>query len=46
MKIGNKRRVLESHPSAIAPSVIGNRMFSQELIVRALQYFAGACAID
>ena len=46
MKIGYKKRVLQEHLSAMAPTVIGKRNFSQELIVQALKYFTGACTIE
>ena len=39
MEIDNKKCVLQEHLSAMAPTV-GKRMYSQELIVRAFQYFA------
>ena len=39
MAIDNKKCVLQDHLSAMAPTV-GKRMYSQELIVRAFQYFA------
>ena len=39
MKIDNKKCVLQEHLSAMEPTV-GKRMYSQELIVRAFQYFA------
>ena len=39
MEIDNKKCVLQEHPSAMAPT-FGKRMYSQELIVRVLQYFA------
>ena len=38
MEIDNKKCVLQEHLSAMAPAV-GKRMYSQELIVRAFQYF-------
>ena len=39
MAIDNKKCVLQDHLNAMAPTV-GKRMYSQELIVRAFQYFA------
>ena len=39
MEIVNKKCVLQEHLSAMAPTV-GKRLYSQELIVRAFQYFA------
>ena len=45
MEIGNKACVLQEHLSAMGPTVIGKRMFSQELVVQAFQYFAGAFTI-
>ena len=39
MEIDNKKCVLQVHLSAMAPTV-GKRMYSQELTVRAFQYFA------
>ena len=39
MEIDNKKCVIQEHLSAMAPT-IGKRMYSQELIVWAFQYFA------
>ena len=39
MEIDNKKCVLQKHLSAMPPTV-GKRMYIQELIVRAFQYFA------
>ena len=39
MEIDNKKCVFQEHLSAMAPTV-GKRMYSQELTVRAFQYFA------
>ena len=39
MEIDNKKCVLQEHLSVMAPTV-AKRMYSQELIVRAFQYFA------
>ena len=41
MEIDNKKCVLQEHLRAMAPTV-GKRMSSQELIVRAYQYFETA----
>ena len=38
MEIDNKKCVLQEHLSAMAPTV-GKKMYSQELVVRAFQYF-------
>ena len=39
IEIDHKKCVLQPHLSAMAPTV-GKTMYSQELIVRAFQYFA------
>ena len=39
VEIDNKKCVLQEHLSTMAPTV-GKTMYSQELIVRAFQYFA------
>ena len=39
MEIDNKKCVLQEHLSAMTPTV-GKRVYSQELILRAFQYFA------
>ena len=44
MAIDNKKCVLQDHLSAMAPTV-GKRMYSQELIVRAFQYFATSMSL-
>ena len=45
LEIRKRKCVLHEDLSTMAPAVIVMRMFSQELIARAFQYFAGDCTI-